>query len=734
MIKLDDYKKLLNHIRDANNDDHLVDLFPGGFGQFTELLLSDDLSSWAPSNQPYFEVVQQIKNEFQSSNRLDQFESLKNSLLTSFYTPKSLCETVIKSLPIEADQALNILEPAAGTGNFVEPLRDLFPNASITAVEKDETAYSILSSAYDINSINSPFEQFETNQKYDLIISNIPFGDFKVYDREFANSKEQAEKRSLNKIHNFYFVKSLNLLEDNGLIAFIAPSGFADSPSNEMFREHLVKQANLVFFNRLPIETFKEAGTKASSDLIIFQKDSEKKQALAYEEHFIKSHKRQQTNINGLLVKYGRLGFGTLELGGQYGSKTLQYSYQGSPEELTDELTKRLDAAWIKQRLLQIDRPVIQEKTQEQPGTEPSKDRKEPAYLDLPDYYDDGNLAIHDNQIVKVKKVHPNDTFFSYQVIKNLPFHQAEQIVQIRDLYKRLINAETSEAEDPEPIRSELDKKYTDFTSFFGNLHSGPNATIIYSDSEAHKLYALEYLEAGQYIKADILTKRISGTQKETKIESLSDAIAHSLNRFSKVDIDWISDQLGRKQDAVINEAIDGQLLFFNPIAKGQFELTTKDHFLSGDVIGKQIALNKEDQSSFPTLLKQHLNLHKELMEGIQPAKLPLELLYIKLGERWIDKKIYEEFAKRLFNTSVSINYLKSQDKFVVDLHGYSADAVNKYSCSAGGRGAYYGQQLLEFAMVDHQPTITKTIIGKDQKERKVVDLFCFQAFVQSHL
>jgi N12 class adenine-specific DNA methylase len=725
MSKLDDYKRLLNHIRDSNKEGHTGDLFPDGFGQFTELLLSDDITTWPPSNQPYFDVVRQIKKEFITSNSLNQFESLKNSLLTSFYTPTPLCQTIVKSLPIDNTEALSILEPSAGTGNFVGPLKDTFPNASITAIEKDTTAYSILSSSHDIQAVNTPFEQFESNKQYDLIVSNIPFGNFKVYNKGFSNSQVQAEKRSLQKIHNFFFIRSLDFLQDNGLIALIAPSGFADSPANELFREHLAKQANLVFFNRLPIQTFKGSGTSASSDLIVFQKDSRKKKLLTYENQFVKSHKRQQVNINGLLVKHPRLGIGTPELGGQYGNKTLQFSFRGTPEALTAQLAKRLDLAWDKQRIQRIARPTAKDlRSTSKPGIDKAASKKDKGqyYLDLPPYYEDGNLAIHDNRLVKVNKVYPNDSFFSYRIIDHHPFYQAQQIIEIRDLYKRLVIAETTDKEDPEPIRSELDKKYSDYTSFFGDLHNPANSEIIDEDSEAHKIFALEYRQGGKYIKADIFTKRIHGTERKTKIESLSDAIAHSLNKSNKVDIQWISEQLGRKQEEVINEAIESQLLFYNPVAKGTFELSTKDHFLSGDVVGKKIALTTEKQSSFPPLLKKHLQLHQELMEGIQPAKLPLELLYIKLGERWIDKEIYEEFAKRLFNTPVSINYLKSQDKFVVEIHGYSADAFNKYSCSAGGRGMYYGQQLLEFAMVDHQPTITKTITGKDKEERKVVD------------
>lgn len=145
MSKLDDYKKLLNHIKNSQNQDHLVEQFPGGFGQFTELLLPDNINSWATSNKKYFEVVQEIKKEFQQSNQPNQFDALKTSLLTSFYTPPPICQTIVDRLPIDSSQAISILEPSAGTGNFIRPLLNRLPYASITAIEKDLTAFYLQS-------------------------------------------------------------------------------------------------------------------------------------------------------------------------------------------------------------------------------------------------------------------------------------------------------------------------------------------------------------------------------------------------------------------------------------------------------------------------------------------------------------------------------------------------------------------------------------------------------------
>ena len=138
MSKLEEYKKFLDHIKTSSTTNQ-AENFPHGFGQFTELLLSDDLNSWSTSNHPYYKIVQEIKAEFLQSNRQAHLESLKNSLLTSFYTPDKVCQTVINSLPINAEP-IRILEPSAGTGNFITPLLNKFLNPHITAVEKDPKA------------------------------------------------------------------------------------------------------------------------------------------------------------------------------------------------------------------------------------------------------------------------------------------------------------------------------------------------------------------------------------------------------------------------------------------------------------------------------------------------------------------------------------------------------------------------------------------------------------------
>ena len=80
---------------------------------------------------------------------------------------------------------------------------------------------------------NEPFEaigELEDKDKYDLVTSNIPFGDFMVYDREYSKGKDALKRESTRAIHNYFFVKGLDCIKEGGLLAFITSQGVLDSP------------------------------------------------------------------------------------------------------------------------------------------------------------------------------------------------------------------------------------------------------------------------------------------------------------------------------------------------------------------------------------------------------------------------------------------------------------------------------------------------------------------------
>ena len=206
-------------------------------------------------------------------------DSLKESVLTSFYTPDSLIKDMVEPLKevliSVSNQALKILDPCTGTGNYINSLQEIFKDTSIeiTGFEKERVAGWIAEKITQANVHLTPFEKIDTlenKEKYHLIVSNIPFGDIAIYDKAYIQSKNPHLKSSLKHIHNYFFAKSIDKLESGGLLAFITSTGVMDAPGNSFIREHLMKNARLITAQRLPNNTFK--GTEVISDIIILQK------------------------------------------------------------------------------------------------------------------------------------------------------------------------------------------------------------------------------------------------------------------------------------------------------------------------------------------------------------------------------------------------------------------------------------------------------------------------------
>jgi len=108
---------------------------------------------------------------------------------------------------------------------------------------------------------------------YDLVIGNIPFGTTAVFDLSDSRQKMAAQS-----IHNYFFLKGIDKLREGGILAFITSQGILNSPSNQVIREALIREHQLVSSIRLPNNLFEESGTSVGTDLIILQKNTRKRE------------------------------------------------------------------------------------------------------------------------------------------------------------------------------------------------------------------------------------------------------------------------------------------------------------------------------------------------------------------------------------------------------------------------------------------------------------------------
>ena len=238
------------------------------------------------------ELHQLLQSNLTQQEYKEAIGSIKNSVLTAFYTPQIVPQTLYVSLKEQGIEPKRIYEPSSGAGIFITEAANAFPNVQqITAVEKDILTGRVLDALS--SSLRVPitvhitgFEQapIKDNGQYDLIVSNIPFGNFSLYDEAFP------EKDLSGKIHNYFFAKGLDKIADGGLLAYITTDAFLNNPSNKQAREYLFSKADFISLTVMPDNLMKDTGnTEAPSHLLIVQKNEGKSRLSADEEYLIDS-------------------------------------------------------------------------------------------------------------------------------------------------------------------------------------------------------------------------------------------------------------------------------------------------------------------------------------------------------------------------------------------------------------------------------------------------------------
>ena len=262
----------------------------------------EDIARWNKSEVELFPLVMELHrvirdNTASETQYKSYMQSLKNSVMTAFYTPEPVVREIAVSLQEAGIAPGKILDPSAGMGEFIRSFDGIATEGHTTfGFEKDILTGQLLSALHPDDKIRiRGFEEIESKFEgyFDVVSSNIPFGDIAVFDPVFSKTDEPARKVARMSLHNYFFVKGVDMLREGGVLAFITSQGVMNAPSNEPVREWLMSHTRLVSAIRLPNNLFSEnAGTEVGSDLIVLQKNSNKASLTEEEQRFIKSEKR----------------------------------------------------------------------------------------------------------------------------------------------------------------------------------------------------------------------------------------------------------------------------------------------------------------------------------------------------------------------------------------------------------------------------------------------------------
>ena len=304
-----------------------------------------DLELFAPIVELHRLIRENSKNESEYKQLMD---SLKQSVLTAFYTPSAVTEALTDVLKEHQIIPEKVLEPSAGIGAFVDSVLDNNPKADIMAFEKDLLTGKILRHLHPEQKVRiEGFEKIEKpfNDYFDLAISNIPFGDVAVFDPSYTAMKGMRALVT-RRIHNYFFVKALDTVRDGGLVAFITSQGVLNAKNNSAARFMMLYHADLVSAIRLPNNLFTEnANTEVGSDLIILQKNTQK-ESLRGDDNLLDTVYNDENRIptnNYFLEHPERIIHTTAKLDTDpFGKPAMIYTHEDGVEGIADDLRKML--------------------------------------------------------------------------------------------------------------------------------------------------------------------------------------------------------------------------------------------------------------------------------------------------------------------------------------------------------------------------------------------------------
>ena len=657
-------------------------------------------------------------------------DSIKSSVLTAFYTPKFLVDAIARQIHATFENnGLKIntfLEPSAGIGGF---LPVAMPGTHSYAFEKDSLTGLILSLLYDgATTVTAGFEtiadQHLEHGSFDVIASNIPFGNFRVFDAEMWK-KGGIYEQSAKTIHNYFFVKAMELLNEGGLLAFVAPRGIADTPGNKFVREHLVNHADLITALRLPDTLFMQtSGIEVGSDLLIFQKHSRKATLSLREKMFLQVSKEKADTV-GTMTDYANKLFTLPKTAlatdsrialNQFGKYVRKYQWLGDGNAMCQYLSALLKYdfdRYFRKALFanhgQDNAPVQMSLFGESQTAKGIR-----AYTEnMETWVKNGAMVVFEGQVGTLrfrKSSRYTETAVDFVPVDEgkVNTDRAADYFPIRKAYFELSGREREEQKEYPELRKQLNALYDAFVAKWGFFHDNDNKEFVMLDSLGTEVFTIEMQVGKDILKADIMRepvafKKIDGTEALTPIE----ALASSLNFYGKVDMGYIVQAAGKDEEEII-DTLQGEI-FYNP-ANGEWE--HKGKFLSGNIIAKQ-----EETLSFLQDLagkeKEWAEASAKALEDAIPEPIPYEELDINMGERWIDTKLYADFASDLFGVGADVMYFDVNDTYLIRLQGYSSVAYNTYSVRN-----YNGEDLFVHALHDTVPEITKEEYRNGSKVR----------------
>lgn len=678
------------------------------------------------------------KNEYSELKELltdDEYTAARSSVLDAFFTDSVIIDSIYKVMQNAGFKGGNILEPAMGIGNFFGRLpSELRENSKLYGVEKDSLSGRIAQKLYpqaDITIDGFENTHFQDNS-FDVAIGNIPFGDFGVIDKKYSSQNL--------KIHDYFFVKSLDKVRDGGVVAFVTSKGTLDKKDSS-FRRALAEKADLVGAVRLPNNAFKSAGTEVTPDIIFLQKRSAPLENIPSWVNV--GTTENGLSINNYFIEHPEMVLGNIVQGNKlYGrtDDTMCVPFaDGRPlSELLPEAVKHITFTYSPAK------EVIS------PVSKAEAVISKPEELRSQSYYKSGNEIYFygSNSAGELVTVSAKDLLDKKYTTKNID--RLTAFMEIRDTLRELLEVQQHDNNDAEveQLQHRLNTIYDNFYDKYGLIHSRYNRNILGFDGAYQLVASLEqdYDKNTLIKKSDIFTQRVNVPKPQIEhIDTASEALAVCIAEKGYIDFDYMSNLTDIDKASLEESLRNNGEIYPIPMNTENNEYTyqTASEYLSGDIYAKL------DTAESYAAVDNIYSANVTALKAALPTPLKAGDIDVNLGATWIAPEYYEQFMYKLFETplfnrsdgifkdsKISVEYSEYSGKWFISHK--SADKSVTVTKTYGACG-YSGYQILEAALNLSEPKVYKDkldeygriMFDKNNKPIRVIDVPATQVVQQ---
>jgi N12 class adenine-specific DNA methylase/predicted kinase len=627
--------------REATEDEKKTLVKYVGWGAFAQDVFRTHKPEWARERAQLADLLSP-----------EEMRSARESTLNAHYTSPEVIRGMWGAVYRLGYRGGRAIEPAVGVGHFIGMTpRGVRAETAWTAVDLDTLSARITKALYGAADVRAAGYETQTwpDGFFDLAISNVPFGDFKIHDKRYPSLS----------IHDYFFVKSLDKVRPGGLVAFVT-SHYTLDKTSAVARREMAKRATFLGAIRLPGGNkgafASNAGTEVTTDIIFLRRrvEGEPLGDQSWLETGEIDTPEGKTKINQYFVDHPEMMLGKMRLTGTM--------YGGREPVLigpTDNLDNRiLEAAELLPEDAMLARGTTSEEIAPEADTSGAAARvKEGAF-----YEEGGKLFRRVEGVGQPVRG------------KGTDLDKIRDFMGLRDIVNEMLARQAAgDTARMDALRAGLNEAYDAFVEKHGPINKTivskskrkdgttvttrrrPNFSIVEDDPDSYKVAAIEvYNETtGTASKAAIFVDDIVGSYARPTITGPADALAVSLNEKGKIDIPFIAERLGMTEAQAIRDL--GNRVYLDP--NGDV-WRTAEQYLAGDVVTKLEAA----RAAAETDAKYKRNV--KALEAVQPEALTRVDITVPMGAPWVPSDVYEDFVHETMNARVEIGLNEATKKW----------------------------------------------------------------------